>query len=1425
MNRYYFSPTFGVGILLEEVNSKLNIKFKTGIKNLGLNEAIEVPQDIIDTTINKDIDSFFNYETVRRATEYINHIPNYYIMGKSLKGIVYGTSPYTSTITFSKSGINASCTCPVGKDCKHAYALLKTFSNDLELISDDIQIEESSSDNNIFFMLRSYQRSKKMLDRFNISKEIVDIMKKSPDNNLVEMLDEIDNMRTRETSFLSVKRTILFNDDLVSRILDLKSRFNTNKFVKDLLNDRNTVKYYLQANNYSMNGDLLIEYHYYKQNYKDLIIGILSRPLFNPEFGEIISDAIDKVFIDDDIENIFKSYIHNNYRADNDIVSKIICKTKKMAYLSLLSRGYELKLPSNIISEIPSNDVVKYINYFNVDYKLLEYINNYLPLFIKDNFNGLIDIILDSYKDYQTEVNKILEIMPHSRYLREYLEGTIDYLNIDKYEFFYIFNPTYKAINNSALKDIEYNVFLGSHNVINFIVRNGNISYYNLNNLTKSEFEEFASYIYDELLKSFEYKLFIDSYNKEVRSVYQEKRSNEINRIIDKYTPNVITNRDKARIEISLNINSYRNNVSIEMRVGIDKLYVVKNIEAFLYYVTTSQNISYGKGLTLNHNINNFDDSSQNKIRFLLCLGDSTFNKKDYKEYGITDYAANELIRLHKNEYLIINDKKYFVRLEERKNEYYIDNKYKIRSSLPFESIQIGEVNYIYSENDNLDILKTISDPHYDLIMQSLKGMDISYSIDKFKEDVFYKYQNLIKIDNQISDKFIINDVRIDAYFDYDDKVITLNSYLYKNDELIDQSKLDKNDKVKVMNFISYITSMGFHDNIIDDENYIYLFLTMDFSDLKSLCNVYLSESIKKKNVIRLNPPTIRVRYQNNIMDVFTEESDYSDEELYKILKAISKKKKYILLDNDRIIDISGKDAEDFISSVDELIGSYEDLSSPHQIPFYQAIKAFSHQNNTTIDEYLISMYYELTSFKKAKYPIPEINGELRKYQKEGYYFLKILSKYGLGGILADDMGLGKTLEIITLILSDNANAPSLIVCPKSLMFNWMMEFEKFTAGMNVVIVAGDQKVRHRIINGIDNEEKTIYITAYDSLRNDIELYDDKIFNYLILDEAQFIKNVAATKSKSVKKLMAAHRFALTGTPIENNILDLWSIFDFIMPGYLDNLNNFRVKYSASPEYEDLISKKIKLFILRRTKKEVLTDLPEKYERIVSCEMTPKQLMLYEAYKLQARKAMEEEESTMAVMPYLMRLRQICVDPNTFVENYDGESAKMEELKRILDDYILNDHKLLIFSSFVKALEIVEEILKERSISYLVLTGETKIDDRMESVRRFNSDKTIKVFLISLKAGGTGLNLVGADTVVHLDPWWNVAAMDQASDRAHRIGQQRNVEVIKLVCEDSIEQRVIELQNIKKDLIDKMISKDDSSITNFDLKDLGYILK
>ena len=420
-------------------------------------------------------------------------------------------------------------------------------------------------------------------------------------------------------------------------------------------------------------------------------------------------------------------------------------------------------------------------------------------------------------------------------------------------------------------------------------------------------------------------------------------------------------------------------------------------------------------------------------------------------------------------------------------------------------------------------------------------------------------------------------------------------------------------------------------------------------------------------------------------------------------------------------------------------------------------------------------------------------------------------------------MGLGQTLEIITLLKSDMTEKPTLIVCPKSLIFNWYSEINKFDGFTRAIMIYGNQNERHKIIKNINNQIKIIYITAYDSLRNDLSLYEDKYFNYIILDEAQAIKNVNSIKSVSVKSLNSERKFALTGTPIENSIIDLWSIFDFLMPGYLEDLSIFKSKYLSNEKYTDIISIKIAPFILRRTKGEVLDDLPNKYEKIISCDMTNDQRLIYEAHIKDAKDKIESGSDSFDLLPYLTRLRQICIDPKLFIEDYISDSGKMIKFKEIVSEY-KSEHKMLVFSSFVSALDRCREILIKENIKFFMLTGATKLDERKRLVDLFNTDPSVKVFLISLKAGGTGLNLTGADTVIHLDPWWNLSAENQASDRAHRIGQTRNVEVLKLVAFNSLEERVIELQNIKKDIIDKVISNDDSRITNLSIEDLKFIL-
>ena len=395
---------------------------------------------------------------------------------------------------------------------------------------------------------------------------------------------------------------------------------------------------------------------------------------------------------------------------------------------------------------------------------------------------------------------------------------------------------------------------------------------------------------------------------------------------------------------------------------------------------------------------------------------------------------------------------------------------------------------------------------------------------------------------------------------------------------------------------------------------------------------------------------------------------------------------------------------------------------------------------------------------------------------------------------------------------------PSLVVCPKSLIFNWLNEFGRFDPKTPVTAIYGPDSKRSEIINAIDYKKKGVYITSYDSLRNDIDKYTGQ-FNYGILDEAQYIKNVHAQKTKSVKELKVTHRFALTGTPIENSVVDLWSIFDYIMPGYFEELTRFKESDTAD------IARKSAPFILRRVKEDVLEDLPPKYERILSADMSDGQRKLYEAMRLEARERLESGGKAFDILPWLTRLRQVCVDPAMFVDGYDQGSGKMDMLRNLIPEYLEQGHRLLIFSQFVKALEEVRLMLHDLGIATYFLSGATPAQDRIEMMDSFNNGSGTDVFLISLKAGGTGLNLTGADTVIHIDPWWNVAAENQASDRTHRIGQTRNVEVIKLIAADSIEQRVVELQDIKKEVIKQVISDDDGSVTSASLEDIAFVLK
>ena len=466
-----------------------------------------------------------------------------------------------------------------------------------------------------------------------------------------------------------------------------------------------------------------------------------------------------------------------------------------------------------------------------------------------------------------------------------------------------------------------------------------------------------------------------------------------------------------------------------------------------------------------------------------------------------------------------------------------------------------------------------------------------------------------------------------------------------------------------------------------------------------------------------------------------------------------------------------------------------------------------------------------------------EIKAVLRPYQKEGIAWIERLRKMYLCGILADDMGLGKTLQAIVALTQRHAESKvsSLIVCPTSLVYNWKEELHRFSPGLKVMVVDGIPQVRKKMIDQL--QEYDVVITSYSLLQKDVDHYKEFPFAYLILDEAQQIKNRGTRNAKSVKALKGENRLVLSGTPIENSLEELWSLFDFLMPGFLSTFERFIAKYIHTQGKEHIenleyLKRKIAPFVLRRMKSDVLDDLPPVSELIYHCQLTPSQMELYRAYAESARnelvRLVEKEgfdKVQIHVLATLTRLKQICCHPAIFAKETveSGDSAKYDLFLDLIDNLVESKHKTVVFSQYTKMLKIMRKDLEDRGIRLLYLDGSSQ--NRLEIVKDFNDRDEVSVFLVSLKAGGTGLNLVSADTVIHYDMWWNPAVESQATDRVHRIGQKRSVSSFKLITLGTIEEKIAEMQKRKKGLVKKIVSCDDEAVAKLTWEDVLELLK
>ena len=705
-----------------------------------------------------------------------------------------------------------------------------------------------------------------------------------------------------------------------------------------------------------------------------------------------------------------------------------------------------------------------------------------------------------------------------------------------------------------------------------------------------------------------------------------------------------------------------------------------------------------------------------------------------------------------------------------------------------------------------------------------------------------------IQVPEKIKDHYIVEQLQPKLYFDIDRSrqrpvLVARMIFAYGEHEvnpLQDEQKgsyilvRDREEEEQLLRLMyDKHFSVRREQFVLTKEDEIFQLMTEGMQDLCRQFEVFYSKEYKANSIKKVGMLSagIRLNTDINLLEMDVDYGHIPKEELRDFFRSIKLKKKYYRLKSGAFVNLMTEDKQ-----IDELrdLLSIGEVTEDNKIAFSQTAvmevdELLPHTQRITRDAGYKQLLEDLKNPDKTNWELPNgMEDILRPYQITGYRWLCSLAHYGMGGILADDMGLGKTLQTITYVLA-NPGTRTLIVCPTSLAYNWQDEFSKFAPQIATQIISGTPQERADLMQ--QSTDVPVWITTYPLIRKDVDLYKAQIFDACFIDEAQFIKNPTSLGAKAVKAVQAKHRFALTGTPIENTLSELWSIFDFVMPGFFGRYRQFEECYEK-PILRDhdsvqmqKLRRKIRPFVLRRMKKEVLTELPDKIETRRMAEMGAKQRKIYESYlaRIQMELAGDEENTPggnrMQVLAALTRLRQICCHPATFASNYHGGSGKLDLLMEQLPDILEGGHSVIVFSQFTSMLSIIAHELKQRNIPFFYLAGSTSAQERKREVKEFNRGE-VKVFLISLKAGGTGLNLTGADTVIHFDPWWNPAVEDQATDRAYRIGQKKKVQVIKYVMKDSIEEKIYELQKRKKQLSDQLIQAGESFVTQLTMEEI-----
>lgn len=889
-----------------------------------------------------------------------------------------------------------------------------------------------------------------------------------------------------------------------------------------------------------------------------------------------------------------------------------------------------------------------------------------------------------------------------------------------------------------------------------------------------------------------------------------------------------------------------RLNFSMHISYMGGREFVVNDLSSIKHMFDINERKQYGKSLSLVHSYSGLDERSRKLLDFTERLVGYNGGYYTVKEEEISQYEFSDLLEIYNGDYISFNNSKLLVKCENPVVSFNLVQKSEDVFSLEldhkgrYEVIWTADFSVWYRKDEGV-----IYYPDQNFTNRTARLYNILKSNENIKitrEDMPLFYSSVLKSVQkfcEIKNLDIIEECApaegtAQLYIDVDQSGDTVGKLLFTYDDKIFEAYSNKNDRLcdyemeyAVENIVSdYFehTSDPKHPLVVPDEDTLYRLCSEGLDRLMGNMEIFASERFKNFRIRPAARPVIGIKPESSLLQLEITEENYSAEELLELLNAYRSGVKY-----HRLKDGSFAEIDSGISELAELTNSLNItdktfLKERISIPAYRMLyldnlagdtEALRIKRNkqfrTRVEE-----YRHMADDAENLHAPEHLDNIMRDYQKYGFRWLRTIANYKFGGVLADDMGLGKTLQAISLMADAKINSTehrtNLVVCPASLTINWESEIKKFAPELSAAVVNGTANERKAVIS--ETEKYDVIITSYSIISRDIAEYDGKHFYMQFIDEAQYIKNHSTQAAKAVKGIDSEVRYALTGTPVENSLAELWSIFDYIMPGYLFGYTSFKKSFETpivkNKDSEAVVSlqKIVSPFILRRMKKEVLTELPEKTETILYSDMSTEQSKLYSANVLSIKNTLREsadEQEKLKILAMLTRLRQICCDPSIAFDDYEGGSGKLDLCCELVEECVNSGHKLLIFSQFTTMLDRIAERLNEMKISFFMLTGSTKPRERLNMVNKFNKDDT-NVFLISLKAGGTGLNLTGADIVIHYDPWWNVSAENQASDRVYRIGQKRNVQIYKLITRGTIEEKICDLQKNKAELAELAVS-------------------